>query len=132
MTKEEKELLLKELCAMLPYGVKIRCAIPFLEEEDYPIEELTRSSKDILTVNGSTIRIEEIKPYLRPLRSMTEDEQEENERLIRDISYKTRLSTIAKYMDWLLAHHFDIHGLIEKGLALEAPEGSYEKYGCPT
>ena len=29
--------------------------------------------------------------------------------------------------DWLLKHHFDYRGLIEKGLALEAPKGIYEE-----
>lgn len=61
--------------------------------------------------------IEEVKPYLRPMSSMTEDEEDEFEIKIR--------GSLVSYFDWLNAHHFDYRGLIEKGLALEAPEGMY-------
>lgn len=136
MEKADRDLLIRDLSARLPYGVKVRCAIPFLEEDDYPIEELTRISKDILTVNGSTIRIENVKPYLRPLSSMTSEERKECEKLMevreaRDTGgvdgakwyvYHDTLASI----DFLLSRQFDFRGLIELGLALEAPEGMYK------
>ena len=119
MTKEAKELLLKDLCARLPYGVKVRIEIPFLEEGDYPIEVLSRISIDLLTINGSTIRIEDTKPYLRPLKPSEATEQERKEIEEIDNDYKS--------VDWLNSHHFDYRGLIEKGLALPASKEMYHE-----
>ena len=85
-------------------------------------------------------------PYLRPMSSMTEEEREELEHLSEEyfgkaldkqiqesLSSSNRneskiLECIASsvIVDWLNAHHFDFRGLIEKGLALEAPEGMYK------
>ncbi len=62
----------------------------------------------------------EFKPYLRPMSSMTKEELKEYENA-RDDWYDD-----LKTYDWLLAHHFDYRGLIEKGLALEAPERMYK------
>ena len=64
---------------------------------------------------------EYIKPYLRPMSSMTKEELKEFQKL-RDI---IPLDWLPFAHDWLLAHHFDYRGLIEKGLALEAPKGMY-------
>ena len=110
MTQEDKELLLKDLCARLLYGVRVK-------QGDW---EHTLESANIY--NGSfdsscAIPI----PYLRPMSSMTEDEE---------IYYNTIYTTLKFYEkeDWLNAHHFDYRELIEKGLALEAPEGMYLAY----
>ena len=66
-----------------------------------------------------TIDISEVKPYLFPLSSMTEEQKQEyqhiTERWMYDSSYSISDST-----DWLNAHHFDYRGLIEKGLAIDA------------
>ena len=68
--------------------------------------------------------IEEIKLYLRPMSSMTEEESTTYE---YSFLYSNDLRIYAEeYIDWLNAHHFDYRGLIEKGLALEAPEGMYK------
>lgn len=135
MEKEEKELLLRDLSARLPYGVKccFRYSIKskILREADNFV--LTPTLYDIFTCK----RFEEdyIKPYLRPMSSMTEEEMSELSNLnsglvfrkniikniILDVYYKTDA------IDWLNAHHFDYRGLIEKGLALQAPEGMYNQ-----
>lgn len=78
--------------------------------------------------------LEDFVPYLRPMSSMTEEEMKEY-RMFIEYSYNDFTSEdtpcvytnkVNDYIDWLNAHHFDYRGLIEKGLALEAPEGMYE------
>ena len=76
--------------------------------------------------------IEDVKPYLRPMSSMTEEERNEyfdfrNQELQRvALAEVGRESTIAEISDWLNAHHFDYRGLIPMGLALEAPKDMYK------
>ena len=141
MTQKDKQLLLKDLSARLPYGVI--CFAPDYEYGDIgklwciePFEDLDPS----ITVQypkGNTITkfCSEVKPYLRPMSSMTEEEEEEYAHLLwlvkKDrINLSNDLGTRgAEYViDWLNAHHFDYRGLIHIGLALEAPEGTYEKF----
>lgn len=68
-----------------------------------------------------------MKPYLRPMSSMTEEEKEElrNSNMVIAISTSGDVGTTVIGFDWLNAHHFDYRGLIEMGLALESPEGMY-------
>jgi hypothetical protein len=129
MTQEEKDLLLKDLCARLPYGI-------FVKENRHSLDD----GPVIYTYDYHPC-ISNCKPYLRPLESMTEEERLElsmltndgfkfylytNEPIImcsgKDYNYLNGLSIL----DWLNAHHFDYRGLIEKGLALKAKEGMYE------
>ena len=63
-----------------------------------------------------------IKPYLRPMSSMTEEELKELNIIFDNCDTEYRVEA----QDWLDAHHFDYRGLIEKGLALKAPEGIYK------
>ena len=115
MTQEETQLLLKDLCARLPYGVKLNNGLKLRS-----IDTLTQ----IISCSGSDKKIDCIKPYLRPLSSMTEEEWDEY------YHYGTvgtlNLKNEACGIDWLNEHHFDYRDLIEKGLALEAPEGMYK------
>ena len=134
MNKEKKQLLLKDLCTRLPYGVMI-------EGLEHP-EIMTIKHLAIISVMST----EPYKPYLRPMSSMTEEERDELEHLSAEYfgkaldkqiqeslsSSNRNESEILEYIassaivDWLNAHHFDHRGLIEKGLALEAPEGMYK------
>ena len=129
MTQKEKQLLLKDLCARLPYGVichyncvaeydmmviqKANCAnkldgiIPFNGQIGYMV-----GGDKVNALSG------DIKPYLRPMSSMTEDEEDELN--------SARMGNYGEDADWLNAHHFDYRGLIPMGLALEAPEGMYK------
>ena len=114
MTQEHKELLFKDLCERLPYGVKISV--------NNNIESLQGINVlDNVVEYGSFLssNIEEVKPYLFPLSNMTEEQQKEyqyiTERWMYDSSY-----SIADSIDWLNKNHFDYRGLIEKGLAIDA------------
>ena len=123
MTQEEKQLLLKDLCARLPYGVIVtdnRHGNSRITEID--IVEKTVYCDDF----DEYVELDKWKPYLRPMSSMTEEELVVNEQLLKDMHYKPRVSTAIRYINWLLENHFDFMGLIPKGLALEAPEGMYE------
>ena len=112
MTQEHKELLLKDLCARLPYRVKISVndnieSLQGINVLDNVVEYGSFLSSDI----------EEVKPYLFPLSSMTEEQQKEyqyiTERWMYDSSY-----SIADSIDWLNKNHFDYRGLIPMGLAI--------------
>ena len=120
MTREEKQLLFKDLCGRLPYGVVVRCTD---SDTDYKCFLTT----DILHEIQNGYEYYDYRPYLRPMSSMTEEERVEFERLsfVYDTSDGSMLFS-EKGLDWLNAHHFDYRGLIEKGLALEAPEDMYK------
>ena len=127
MKQEDKELLLKDLYARLPYGVKVKFA--------------GYSGREDCTLNaqhlGSTYNIEylRMKPYLRPLSSITKEEEAEFEELFigysisqdRNCVYCSKRGDLnLGFIDWLITHHFDYRGLIPMGLALEAPENMYK------
>ena len=123
MTQEEKELLLRDLSARLPYEVEVYYS------ETVPISTLRTINSEKGTCiaydhsqwyRHDKFHIEEIKPYLRSMSSMTEEEKEEF------INFNNKPGCYFKTVDWLNAHYFDYRGLIEKGLALEAPKGMYE------
>ena len=134
MTQEEKQLLLKDLCARLPYCIVV------LDEPAGYFGKLLRIDADTVCYEGEEDEkkqtIWNIKPYLRPMSSMTEEECKtlgnipatlENKliEVLPNIPYYIEVA-VPDQIDWLNAHHFDYRGLIEKGLALEAPEGMYE------
>ena len=113
MTQEDKELLIKDLCARLLYGVKIELTWWVMDEgtcmsttlEPDHIEQLLNDE------DGDT----EIKPYLRPMSSMTEEEKLMYEGLMIGTD---NISYILDVVDWLNAYHFDYRGLIPMGLAI--------------
>lgn len=125
MKKEDKELLLKDLCARLPYKivVKVNDTQGIMDEIDIPNERIFVSSLNPFLygkakANWFTVNGDKIYPYLRPMSSMTDEEKKEYNKLLCWRSIK-------KVFDWLNAHHFDYRGLIKKGLALEAPKEMY-------
>ena len=148
MTQEEKQLLLKDLCARLPYGVICRQT---LISDNYTVDiPLQGASIDLLNIDMEEI---EIKPYLRPLSSMTEDEKNElnkhylcitiGDHIILkyhsegywDNDTETEFKDYLWLENWFNEHHFDYRidpstgkTLIESNLAIEAPEGMYEKF----
>ena len=122
MTQEDKELLLKDLCGRLPYGVKVQWVTETTELIGI-IEDIAQVGYDINDYDVAAI--EDIKPYLRPMSSMTEEEENEWMKLGFKV-LKKGVSSIIEY-DWLNDHHFDYRGLIEKRLAIEAPEGMYKE-----
>lgn len=125
MTQEDKQLLLKDLCARLPYGVK--CKLWSYENESSAITETIKMSVLDAFIYNNTLTV---KPYLRPMSSMTEEEINEFI-LISDtvlwIGDKRSTCILSlRQIDWLNAHHFDYRGLIPMGLALKAKEGMYK------
>ena len=107
----DKELLLRDLCARLPYGVKYNFGGH--DGCDYTMSKVGLSAVD------DNFPIEDIKPYLFPLSSMTDKQKDEyqyiTERWMNDPAY-----SISDSIDWLNKNHFDHRGLIEKGLAIDA------------
>lgn len=131
MTQEDKDLLFKDLSMRLPYHVKVK-----IWHEDRTTEEGSldlENYENVLLDAFYDNLIINIKPYLRPMSSMTEEERKEwyrQSHVDYDPEYKTdptlSLDNCHLSIDWLNAHHFDYRGLIEKGLALEATEGMYD------
>jgi hypothetical protein len=122
MTREDKELLLKDLCSRLPYGVKIK--VPSWDERE--MEYVDRI--DVLySINGDEyikstnedydFDLEDIKPYLFPFEGMTDEQYKEYWELEHSGDME-HLSIPA--LDWLNKNHFDYRGLIPKGLAIDA------------
>ena len=140
MINEEKQLLLKDLCSRLPYGVIV----------DYKESEFELPHWKITTIYPNTFdgwigydekvgagsksgsrpfEFGEVKPYLRPMSSMTEEEKKEYTLLSNYcISTSTGFAYIEaqKLIEWLDKNMFDHRGLIPMGLALEAMEGMYK------
>ena len=132
MTQENKELLLKDLCARLPYGVKVAF---FNEDLDYHSEPKTLTGIECINnlnysrledEDGNTTIVEFIKPYLFPLSSMTEEQKKELEDTLINLSLKSLSDEIngedvATYeIDFYNKHHIDYRGLIPQGLVLDA------------
>jgi hypothetical protein len=113
MTQEDKKLLLIDLSARLPYGVKVQ-----YNNEIYNIDYISALYEEVkLDIpNNYTIGISEVKPYLRPMSSMTEKEKLMYEGLMIGTD---NISYMLDIIDWLLKNHFDFRGLIPKGLAIE-------------
>jgi hypothetical protein len=129
MTQEEKELVIKEFCARLPYGLKLNfyskatnenyvCTLLGIEpDNEKPIIAKTEDG-------AFTFTQDHVKPYLRPMSSMTEEEKKTLNNIL-EYQYCSDDSCMCESTDWLNAHHFDYRGLIEKGLALPAKENMY-------
>ena len=144
MTQEDKELELRYLSMALPYGLKVwykyyseNITEKFATSIRLVDEKIALSSK--FNREGDWYPIEEanellIKPYVRPMSSMTEEEKKEYRKTqitkwIKSVDctnggYYEHRDTL-KTFDWLNAHHFDYRGLIDKGLAIAASEGMY-------
>ena len=132
MTQEDKELLLKDLCARLPYGVKVAF---FNEDLTYHSEPKTLIQIECINnlnysrledEDGNSTIIEFVKPYLFPISSMTEEQKKELEDTLIKMNLKAlsdELNTedIAAYeIDFYNKNHFDYRELILKGLVLDA------------
>ena len=135
MIQNEKDLLLQDLCARLPYGIKFPITVknPITSE---PIEttgtisDINRygivsfvwdyEGQEILVKNS--LHIKDVKPYLFPMSNMTEEQDKEYALLQTSPGKEGFLYAwnCANMMKWLIENHFDYNGLIEKGLAIDA------------
>ena len=135
MEREEKELLLKDLCARLPYGVKLKCAsYKIICIGLYKLDTIVLDR--ILNENTEYVPFDEFKPYLFPLSSMTEEQKKELRQMDAFINSFGNIcfatydeyghDIIPTYEDairitnWLNKNHFDFRGLIPKNLAEDA------------
>lgn len=135
MTKEQKELLLKDLCSRLPYGVKCRYQhIQYIENSK--IIDINMFGR--VNVDGHVKDICDVKPYLFPLSSMTEEQYNSLHELgilnncshsyeyvnphIHGVSFifKEFKTYSLELIDWLNKNHFDYRGLIPMELAIDA------------
>ena len=148
MTKEEKELLLKDLCARLPYGVICQFIWTYSNETTDGEDVIARENDNIRCIDihtkeiqadyyGEWVDLEHCKPYLRPMTSMTEEEAIFLNGLVYNKEsvfsspvpiYVVNEGDIDKYIDYCNEHCLDWRYLIEKGLAIEAHKGMYKRY----
>ena len=147
MTKEDINLFIYDICSKIPYG--LICSIYRIDDEgvgwrDGKCNGFYRNKDvyefyfdDIISVDD----ISYIKPYLRPMSSMTLEEKEElkslkfiysdghitNESIEFDKEYNILVDEVhcSFIINWLNKHHFDYNNLIIKNIALKAPEGMY-------
>lgn len=126
---EDKDLLSEDLCARLPYGVKVTTTNPAVKIG--VISGISIKNKISVETKDADIVFDrtEVKPYLRPISTMTEEEEDE---------FVSFTDTMFRFGDddlcvlpldaisWLNKKMFDYRGLIEKGLAIEAPEEIYK------
>ena len=138
MTQEDKELLLRDLCARLPYGVKVK--VKYYDDNWRLLAIYTNDTTYVIRDIGYPIEtyFEDCKPYLFPLSSMTEEQKEElffnyihndidfddftNYFLAGELWHDICVSIydLPSLIDWLNKNHFDYRGLIKKGLAIDA------------
>ena len=136
MKQENKELLLRDLCARLPYGVKVKLGDnPNIFDLEYRIK--------FAVMYGDSDKLEDIldiiniKPYLFPLSSLTEEQRNNISKLLIDTQnefspygeinmkgcdnlFICSVKQSNALINYCLTNHLDINGLIEKGLALDA------------
>ena len=141
MTREDKELLLKDLCARLPYEVVGKCEIDASYDTSFDTKFQTHIfdarvyglKEDLLLVTpliedrdeqefaneevADGVDILDFKPYIFPMSSMTEEQQINLTKFVENGIYGENI-----LYDWLNKNHFDYRGLIEKGLAIDATE----------
>lgn len=150
MTQEEKQLLIKDLCARVPHRTFVCLNPGAYNKPETCILTGVHGEKIHLNVDSDPFRIDHIKPYLRPMSSMTEEERGELCKLCDfkhsdDGDYFSHygVEIISEYccngkkipesfinysvIDFFLEHHLDWRGLIPMGLALEAPEDMYKE-----
>lgn len=147
MKQEDRELLLKDLSARLPYGAKCK---DLVTNKDITLVGInciySNDNPMIISIEGTgDTYLYDIKLYLRPMSSMTDEECEELHKLVCpnnvgasfDIdafyfleadchSHSISYTFMSKVIEFMLQHHLDYRGLIRQGLALEATEDMYK------
>ena len=127
MTQKDKELLLKDLCARLPYGVKVKDTYYNYDENSATIWLLDLNTQKVrIFADEDWQSIEYIKPYLFPMSSMTEEQHKDLHDKLIELELQalnneiSRIKVVKFEIDYYLENHFDYRGLSERGLALDA------------
>ena len=114
-----KEKLIRDLCARLPYGVKV-----LYDNKVFSIDYVSSIHEEIKldTRDNYTINVSDVKPYLFPLSSMTEEQKMflKQQNWCIAISTSGTVETTVEGIDWLNKNHFDVNNLIPIGLAIDA------------
>lgn len=139
MKQEDKELLLKDLCARLPYGVY--CKIDGIEEPkkltrievDEKNGHLLNFGIDEATQLPIQVYLSEVRPYLRPMLSIIKEETFSTNSFLRHTHVKIKNNVASlivegspQEIDFYNSRHADYRGMIECKLAIKAPEGMYK------
>jgi hypothetical protein len=138
MEQKDKELLLQDLCARLPYGVKFKWCDNFHTDDYYTLISINEGQFTGRDVNQDDCLFfwgqDKIKPYLRPMSSMTEEEREFLNRMALENSLKCieeedpqkvfllRVKQDVEELAYLYKHHYDVNGLIPSGHAIEVTD----------
>ena len=125
MRSDHLKFMIEDLCARLPYNPTFHWESSFADGEDEPFDDdlciVNTCDNLVCGENNDDLHIEDIRLYLRPLTSATKKEMEKYNSFNND----TVGNIMAKKLDYLNSIHIDYRGLIEKGLALEAPDDMY-------
>lgn len=122
MTQEDKKLLLKDLSARLPYGVMLNIDYYDLQGDGkLKNRDVVLSYGNIGYCSDNTNWVS-VKPYLRPMSSMTEEEIETYRIIIKSLLKNSVTDNIATLYNFLNSKHLDYNGLIHLGLAIEVTE----------
>lgn len=122
MTQEEKDLLIKDLCARLPYHTRVKVWLKDGTTEEGTLD-LEHNYGDVLRDAFYYDKIVKIKPFLFPLSSMTDEEKEEYCQLQQRVIYNSKgviNEDVTKYINWCYKKHLDINNLIPMELAIDA------------
>lgn len=125
MTQEDKEILLKDICARLPYSVKANYYGAEEERECIDVIEGVYPFDNEIAIGQYGLKVEAIKPYLFPLSSMTEEQKEVYCQLQQKVIYNSEglvTEDVMNYVNWCYENHLDINDLIPKGLVIDATE----------
>lgn len=136
MTQKDKQLLIKDLCARIPYHTFVQLNPGAYNKPETCLLTGIHGEKIHLNVDSDPFRIDHIKPYLRPMSSMTEEEEKIfNDFLEFQAEYVSDADLYNKtdMYDWLNEKKFDYRidpftgkTLIESDLAIEAPKDMYK------
>lgn len=144
MTKEEKDLVLKDLSARVPYGVYVFGKWKKKAPNGTDGAIFTLDSKyldDMYNTDCIDVPFDEFMPYLIPLSCMTPDDEIAMAKYVNNVTallqflnapstwsfFEHHIYSESLKIDWLNEHFYDYRGLIEKGLALKAPDDMYKK-----
>lgn len=134
MKNENKDILLKDLCARLPYGVVCHTSVgdyKLLGIDIYKNEAHLDSPVYDEGDGYFDLEYGEVKPYLRQMSSMTQEEIEKYLQLCEtddgDFTGEPLYFNTCESFDYLNSIHVDYRNFIQRGLALEAPKDMYSK-----